>query len=67
VYKNLRGTAKNPDVLLFGGGFLEFFIEQMRVFHALLRQKTSFLFILSLLPDDAIHVSGFGGEDGSVT
>lgn len=42
--------------------------EQKRGFHDLLRQKLSSLFILGWswichLPDDMIHISGFGEED----
>jgi hypothetical protein len=44
----------------------------MRGFNDLLRQKPCSLFIfgvelnLSCIPDDAVHVSGLGGEDGGV-
>jgi hypothetical protein len=61
-----RGPAENPDLLS------RFFREQMTGVHDLLRQDpppppvhtVGMELNLSSLPDNAIHVCGFGGEDG---
>jgi hypothetical protein len=42
----LHGPTENPSTESCEGGFLQSFIEEMRGFHDLLRQKPSSLFIL---------------------
>jgi hypothetical protein len=68
------GLVENPSRESCEGSFLQFFREQMRGLHDLLRQKLSFLYVLIIgvelkikhLPDDAIPIPQFGGEDAGV-
>lgn len=64
VCSDLFGPAENQDQLSCDGSFLQSLIEQKRGF--LHVHIVGMELYLIHLPDDVTHISGFGGEDGSV-